>query len=149
MEFGCKVEGGRLAVCGGNICYKATRGSCLHVWPCISKAGWDSFPWTKHRPWHAQEEAMLNHSSDASRKEQQYPLESHKHSLCVWCANTDTQADADLLSSTFPCLRPRKKHLNTVIWLSWLQQQGSASRCTAAPPNTTHPPLAICIWQLF
>lgn len=80
-DLGCEGERGRVSVCRGNICFKATRGPSLCVWPCVSKVGWGSLPWTTRRQWHKQEEVMLKHSPVASRKEQHYPPESHMHSL--------------------------------------------------------------------
>ena len=91
----------------------------------------------------------------ASRKEQYYSPESHLHSLTqtlllarTWCTKkpfTDTQVNAVVLSSTFPCRGPRKEHLSTVVWLAWLQHRVSFSDTQLLPlihPN--HPPTLGC-----
>lgn len=67
-SLGVREKGGGVSECGGNICFKATRGPGLCVWPCVSKLGWGSLPWTTRRPWHKQEEVMLKHSPFAFRK---------------------------------------------------------------------------------
>lgn len=67
-EFGCGRERGRMAMCGGNICFKATRGPCLCVWPCVSKVGLGSLPRTTRCPWHQQEDVTIKHSPIAPRK---------------------------------------------------------------------------------
>lgn len=67
-EFGCERERGRMAMCGGNICFKATRGPCLCVWPCVSKVGLGSLPRTTRCPWHQQEDVTIKHSPIAPRK---------------------------------------------------------------------------------
>lgn len=89
---GVRENGAGWHYTGGNICFRATWGRCLCVWPCISKVGLDSFPWTTHCPWHQQEDVMIKHSPIASRKKSSIIPPNytciHKHS---WRTNRHSE----------------------------------------------------------
>lgn len=146
-DLGCEGEWGGVSVCRDNICFKATRGPCLCVWPCISKVGWSFLPWTTRRRWHQQEEVMLKHSPVASRKEQHYPPESHLHSLtktlcfaCAWCTNAHSQTHKLMLLCWAPHFLALGLGRSTGVQSSGLHECniGSAFRYTAAPAHTYH-----------
>lgn len=137
-DLGCEGEGSRMAVCGGNICFKETQGPRQCVWPCVSRLGWSCHPWTTHCLWH-QEDVMLKQTMlHPDQKKKMYSSELHL------CSQTLLMHSYSQTHKFMLCWAPYFLALglrgNTGVHLSGLHDcnVGSVLRCTAAPPHTLH-----------